>query len=292
MSKSSSVAAGSLSSTPSELTKALAPYDAQIKADDTPFPKDKKLIWICSGRKGSGKSNLILSLLQRPESPVYQSYDNIILISPSAKRDDKFKPLITELTAHNNFYEELTEEVISEILERLQEYNDQYARDAAEYARNKRETGEGFYTREEQVRRRNRVETIIHKLKILPPAPNHLLILDDCLHMMPKSTDKTIINSLWTNHRHSKLSIWVAVQNYNKGANTLVRNNADLISIFRTENKHELDTIKDDLAIEKDLFDRVYDYATSEPYSFMHVNLSSGSGRPVFYKKFDRINGL
>ena len=285
-----------LTAEPNPLTQALAPYDAQIRKDDGPFPRDKKLIWICSGRKGSGKSNLILSLLQRAQSPVYKSYDNVILISPSARRDDKFNHLVSELRDSGNFYEELNEDVIAEILDRLREYNDQYARDAAEFARNKREEGEGYYTREEVVKVRvgghMREKTITHKITVLPPAPNHLLILDDCLHMMPKSTDKTLINSLWTNHRHSKLSIWVAVQNYNKGANTLVRNNADLISIFRTENKHELDTIKEDLAIEKDVFDRVYDFATTEPYSFMHVNLSSGTGRPVFYRKFDKIVGL
>jgi len=283
-----------ISSEPNPLSSKLLPYDAQIKQDNTPFPRDKKLIWICSGRKGSGKSNLILSLIQRPESPVYRSYDNIVLVSPSARRDEKFAKLVKELENSNNFYDTLNEKVITEILHKLTTYNDQWKADETEWNHNKKTTGEGFYTREteEKVRGRGgmmRPKKVIHKIEILPPPPNHLLILDDCLHMMPKSTEKSIINSLWTNHRHSKLSIWVACQNYNKGANTLVRNNADLLSIYRTENKHELDTIKEDLSIDHDLFNSVYDYATKEPYSFLHINLSSGSGRPIFYKKFDHI---
>lgn len=277
-------------STPNPLSKQLAPLDNQIKVDSSPIPRDKKLIYIISGRKGSGKSNLILNLITKPDSPVYKSYDNIILISPSARRDEKYHKLVKELEKHDNFFEELNEAVITHILDKLRDYNDQWKADEEEWNKNKKETGEGFYTREATERVNGRLKKVSHKIAILPPPPNHLLILDDCLHMMPRSTDKNIVNSLWTNHRHSKLSIWVATQNYNKGANTLVRNNADLLTVYRTENKHELDTIKEDLNIDKEVFDRVYDYATNEPYSFLHVNLSGGKGRPVFYKKFDEIH--
>jgi len=68
---------------------------------------------------------------------------------------------------------------------------------------------------------------------------------------------------------------------------TLLRSNADLIAFFRSENSNELNSLKNDININSDLFDDLYKFCTDEPYSFMLINLQTNP--KTFYKKFDRI---
>ena len=57
--------------------------------------------------------------------------------------------------------------------------------------------------------------------------------------------------------------------------------------ISNSNNKQEFDSIKDNLNVDDKLFEKVYDFATSEPNSFLHVSFSGN--KPIFFKKFDRI---
>jgi Cdc6-like AAA superfamily ATPase len=236
--------------TKNKLSSQIMPYDHQVKKSDDPLPQSAGVIWIMSGKKGSGKSNLILNVLKRKGSPYKKFYDNIFLISPTAGKDDKFKKFIQELEKEGKYYDTLDESIIDAVLAQVKKFNEEF-------------------DEEEEGRK-----------------PENLLILDDCIHLMPKSNTISNINQLFTTSRHNKLSVWVATQKYNK-INPLIRANADLISFFRSDNRKEIATLIDDINVDKKLFEQIYEFCTDEPNSFMHISLF---GKIKFFKKFDKIN--
>ena len=46
----------------------------------------------------------------------------------------------------------------------------------------------------------------------------------------------------------------------------------DLLSIFPTENRHEIDSIASDFNLDPERFERMLAFATGEPNSFLHVS--------------------
>ena len=227
----------------------LAPLDNQVTKSDDPLPLGN-LIHIFCGRRGSGKSTVLLNLLKRKISPYYKSFDNIYLVSPTANRDEKFDKLVAELKEDGKFYDKLDESVIDTIVEKLTLFNDEYKKE--------------------------------HPKKV----PRNLLILDDCVNALPSSTQHSSINNIWTNGRHMKLNIWVCTQQLTK-LNRLIRTNADLLTFFPTDNKREFETLSDEWSIEPKLLRDVYEFAINGPNSFLHISFCGR--KPMFFKKFDRI---
>jgi Cdc6-like AAA superfamily ATPase len=227
----------------------IVPLDNQVTKSDDPLPLGN-LNYIFCGKKGTGKSTLLLSLLKRKASPYYKSFDNIYLISPTASRDPKFDKLIEELKEDDKYYDTLNDSIIDDIVKRLNDFNEEYKKE--------------------------------HPKKI----PRNLLILDDCIHLLPTSTQHSSINQLFTNQRHMKLSIFICTQQLTK-LNRLIRTNADLLSFFPNDNKKEFETLADEWSIEPKFLEKVYKFATDTPNSFLHISFCGR--RPLFFKKFDRI---
>jgi hypothetical protein len=227
----------------------IAPLDNQVTKSDDPLPLGN-LIHIFCGRRGSGKSTILLNLLKRKTSPYHKSFDNIYLVSPTANRDEKFDKLVEELKEDDKFYDKLDESVIDKIIEKLTLFNDEYKKE--------------------------------HPKK----TPRNLLILDDCLNMLPSSTQRSSINQIFTNGRHMKLSIFLCTQMLTK-LNRLIRTNADLLTFFPTDNKREFETLADEWAIDPKLLRDIYEFAVDGNNSFLHISFCGR--KPIFFKKFDRI---
>ena len=232
-----------------KLSEDLMPFDKQLTRSDDPLPKTH-LTYIISGMKGSGKSTLLLNLLKRKSSPYYRWFDNIILFSPTANKDQKFEKLVNELDAEGKAFTELDDENLEKAFDLIGKFND------------------NFDEKEEKRKAHN------------------LIIMDDCIHMMKGSQSKSLLNELFTTSRHKKCSLWVCTQKYNK-LPTLLRTNTDCISYFRNNNKADFKTLEDDLNIDPKLLEQVYEFATAEPNSFLHINMFNGKAK--FYKKFDLI---
>ncbi len=249
-----------LSIKPNPLTKELAPFDNQVNKSAEPLPKGH-IIWALIASKGGGKSTLLLNALTRKSSPWYKIFDNIFMVSPTAQRDNKFDKIVGELETENKYYTDCTTENIQEIMDKIQEFNDD------------------FIKKQEEANEKRKKKKPIEK-------PNNLVIFDDCLADLPSSTQGSPINKLFTTSRHLKTSIIITTQKYNK-INPLLRNQIDIFSIFNTNSKREYDTIVGDLNVEPDKFKRYYEFATNEPFSFLHINVFGG--KPKFFKKFDEI---
>lgn len=230
--------------------------DHQLTRTSTPLPKTGYLNYILCGSKGSGKSTLILNLLHNKEA--YRNFfDRIYIVSPTAKRDAKYDKLLREV----EHYDECTSENIIEIMENIKEFNDDFKEKEKERKQQCKEDGVKYDK---------------------PKDPHHLIIFDDCIHMLPKSNQKSIVNELFTCNRHYKTSVWTATQKM-KSVNPLIRNQCDLLSLWRINNNTEKKGILD----EYDISEAIFDFATDEINSFLHVNMFGG--RPVFFKKFNKI---
>jgi hypothetical protein len=232
----------------------LGPLDNQVTRKDDPLPTGNHLNWVISGRKGSGKTSVLLSSLMDAKSPWHKHYSSIHIISPTAHRDPKFQPLLDDIeqSGQGAHYEELSNETVDEILSKVNELNEK------------------------------------HHTKKHPMS--HLCVIDDCIHLLPSSQTRkgptSRVNQLFVNNRHSKLTNIITTQQYKK-INPLIRANMDLVTLFPTENAKEIESIASDFNLDHDKFVNMLEFATNEPNSFLHVNLFGH--KPTYYKKFNRI---
>lgn len=227
----------------------IAPFDNQVNKSDDPLPIGN-YVHIFSGRPGSGKSTLVLNLLKRKSSPYHRIFDKVFLCSPTAGRVEKFMPLIEELSEEGQFYDTLNDEIIQQIVDKIKSSNEEYKKE--------------------------------HPKMI----PRNLLIIDDCIHLLPSSTQHSSINQIFVGLRHMKLSVWICTQQFTK-LNRLIRTNANLISFFPTDSRKEFQTLEEELSIDPKLLKSVYDFATDSNNGFLHISLCGR--KPAFFKKFDKI---
>lgn len=232
----------------SKLTMMLTPMDKQRDDKQSTFP-DKPFNMVFCASKGQGKTTLLLNLLTKKESPLYKRYNKIFVISPTAKKDDKMMELVEDI-GPDQYYEELTEDNLQEILDKI------------EY--------------ETEMRKQNK-----------KPKPEFLLILDDCIHMLKGKNGKKLAE-LITQNRHHSLSNMILVQKWNNYLPTLIRSNVDCIAYWHTQSKKELKSFIEDMNGEESELMDLYNYATDEPYSFLYINQYNPS-RPMYFKRFDRI---
>jgi Cdc6-like AAA superfamily ATPase len=227
------------------LTKLIKPLDKQIENSDAPLPKNMYNIWTIYGMRGSGKSTLLLNSLNHKE--FYKNYfDCIYLISPTATRDKKFELLCKELKDDNRCFSKLDEETIKNIMEEIKAFNDGW-----NYKKKKRN-------------------------------PRSLIIFDDCLHELPKSTTKSVIHELITTNRHLKTSIFITSQKF-KALNTLIRANADIISFFTSNNEGEKKAFCDEYGIHEELLNDI----CQKNNDFIHITFCSG--KRIIFDKFDKV---
>ena len=232
----------------SELTKALAPFDNQ-KCSDTKSPLPMKPCnYALIARKGGGKTTLLLNLIMKKESPWYKHFDMIFVISPTAPNDDKMSPLIEDIG--DQYYDTLDNAVLEDIIAKTEAYTER------------------------------------HKKKNKRGKPNYCIIYDDCIHMI-KSKQANLITKLATQNRHMLLTNIYLLQKWNTYLPTLIRSNLDCISFFHTENKAELDSFVKEIGTDEHKLMKLYEFATAEPYSFLHINMYS---QPIrYYRRFDPI---
>lgn len=213
----------------SKLTKLLTPLDKQKDDSEDIFPK-KPFNFGLIASKGAGKTTLLLNLLSKKGSPLYKRYDMIFLISPTAHNDDKMKDLVEDI--EDQYYNEMTPEVLEEILEKMKQYK-QYNQ------------------------KKKNIEFCI--------------IYDDCIHMLKQKNNNKKLSEIFTQNRHHKLSNIILVQKWTGYLPTIIRSNLDCLAIWKTQNKKEEQSLLDEIG-DPDELKIIYDIACSEPYDFLYIN--------------------
>ena len=237
-----------------KLSDELKALDNQVDlGKGQPFPKSNFLYLIVGG-VGSGKTSLGLGLLKikKEDGGFRKAFNRIYVVSPTAKYDDKWDKLIQEVDDEGNYYTECTDETIGDIIDKLEEYNEEWKED---------EKNEG-------------------------KKPSSLVIIDDCVDSFSKR-QKNKLNKLILTLRHLKTSVWIMSQKLN-AIPQLIRAQARAISFFPTLNRREEETLINEINIDDGLFKRLIDFSgNGDDHPFLHVKL--GGGKPVFFRKFDRI---
>ena len=204
-----------------KLTEKMSAIDNQLGNDDeNVFPQRTGILWLVIGRKGSGKSTVVLNLLNTPvkQGGYKKFFNNIFLCNPSSK-DPKYSKLIKELEKSGNYYEEMNENILQEIVDKIETFNDNY-------------DGEG--------------------------KPANLLILDDCLAYLPRSNQKAkVFHRMITGMRHLKLSVFITSQKL-KGCNTIIRSNTDIASFWRNDAKSEVKDIVEEFGVNEDILNEAW----------------------------------
>lgn len=237
-----------------KLSDELKALDHQVDLGKSkPFP-NSHFLYLIIGGVGSGKTTMGLGLLKikKEDGGFRKVYNKIYVISPTAKYDDKWDKLIQEVDAEGNYYTECNDETIGDIIDKLEEYNEEWKED---------EKNKG-------------------------KKPSSLVIIDDCVDSFSKR-QKNKLNKLVLTLRHLKTSVWIMSQKLN-AIPQLIRAQARCISFFPTLNRREEETLINEINIDDKLFKQLIDFAgTGDDHPFLHVKL--GQGKPLFYRKYDKI---
>lgn len=195
------------------------PKILRVKDTLDKFGTKKKMLPDLSNRSvfiaksGQGKSNLIVNLLLRKEPEFYNDDfdgENIFLISPSAKCDDKLRVLIdAKDIPSSNIFNEYSNDTLLTVYDLIK---DEY------------------------------MERINDKQK----PPNYLIVIDDCLTSLKDGGRNNGLERVFVNGRHYNCSCWVTSQYYTK-LPAVVRANANALYLFDTSHK-ELQKIAEEVS--------------------------------------------
>lgn len=236
------------------ITSELKALDNQVDhGKDKPFPASY-FLYLLVGGVGSGKTSLALSLLNIDHNigGFRKVYNKIYVVSPTAKYDDKFSKLVNEVDDEGNYYDSCDDETIADIMEKLETFNEEWKKDKK------------------------------HKGK----KPSSLVIIDDCVDSFDRRK-KGKLNKLILTLRHLKTSVWIMSQKLN-AIPPLIRAQARCISFFPTLNRMEEETLIHEINVDNHMFKKLIEFAGDGPdHPFLHIK--TGQGKPIFFRKFDRI---
>ena len=140
-----------------------------------------------------------------------------------------------------------------------------------------------------------RIITTQHKVIEFQKKQNHkklfsvLVIVDDFADDPSFSRQSKLLHALYTRGRHNSISTITATQKFASIA-PIIRVNATELFVYRLRNYQDLQTFIDEISAlmdKKTLLD-IYNMATSEPYSFLFVNLRAKKKNDIFHVRFDK----
>ena len=119
-----------------------------------------------------------------------------------------------------------------------------------------------------------------------------LIIVDDFADspaVSRQSRQSKLLHELYTRGRHVAISSISSVQRY-RVLHPAIRVNAMTLIVFRWRNVKELEAIREEnsAVVSKDRVRELYDFATSQPYSFMFINTAAKNVNQMFYQNFQR----
>lgn len=208
---------------------------------------------IINGKSGSGKSNLLVNLLCRPEfygcSPNKHYFDEIFLFSPTAgKMDDLCSHLInyTPLTQENIFNEFDQKKLISVLQEQKSDIEE----------------------------------------KGIAKSRKLLILLDDIQADQAFLRSKAILK-LFTMNRHYNTSTWLCGQSFTKTprACRLQANNIFYFAGSQSETQKIIEEFSPPRLTKRD-FEDLINEALDDQYNFLHINMRS-AWRDRYRKNLD-----
>lgn len=206
--------------------------------EDNIIPTHASAVVFC-GRSGSGKSNLLVNLADRPEfygktnkdNPKTGYFDLVFLFSPTCHHDDL--PKYLDIPS-SRMYDKNFEGPLQHIIKTQKD--------------------------------------IIEK-KGLDKAPKLLIIFDDIISQK-KFMNSEFFTQCYIQNRHIGISTWVCTQSFNK-IPRVCRLQANNLFIFAGSGS-ETEILTAEFApphTSKKAFEGLIKHATNEPFNFLHINM-------------------
>lgn len=116
-----------------------------------------------------------------------------------------------------------------------------------------------------------------------------LIIVDDFADDVNFARHSKLLWSLYTRGRHNSISTITATQKFASIA-PIIRVNATELFCYRLRNYKDLETLVDEVSAitDKKTILQIYNMATSEPFSFLYINLRSKDKNNIFHIRFDK----
>ena len=209
--------------------------------------------WINAGARGSGKSVLTISLMEKLDS----YFDNIIVFSPTCELDHKYKMYFEKIDREFEFginiFKEYSENILKKILNKIKKIN---------------------------------------KNKPFKDKVRTLILFEDIICSLPKNQKRTVFNKLLLNNRHYNVSIIINSQAIHLFDSNL-RKNCSQICLWNTMNTLELKNYYEEFAAilgstmkeQRENFLKIFYYATREPHSFLYINTHNTPN--IFFKNIE-----
>lgn len=278
------------------MTRIKAPQNRHLKGaeyDGRSYPeslfKPHFQVGYC-GRSGSGKSNsMMVALLEYQK---HNTFDKLILISPSANEDPKY-----DLINFTEKYEEYNPSIIQQIVqsqkEDIEEYK-LYLEKLKVYEKFLRSTALKSFTKREKeilasmiVLNASGDEMICKPTNDYGREPYCLIIFDDLAGVAYSNAINNPLNSLAYKQRHFRISSCHCTQNL-KSISRGIRQQLSTMIIFPTKDYTTLmDICKENCsAVTPEEFLEFYHKATDgERHSFLLADFNAG----VFRKNYDQL---
>ena len=115
-----------------------------------------------------------------------------------------------------------------------------------------------------------------------------LILIDDMADNARVMRSSTSLAHLFVKGRHAGLSTIVSVQKY-RVLNPILRVNATSLFVFRLRSKAELDALVEENSAHygPEITEQIFLRATTEPYSFLWLNLSAKNPEDLFWLRFE-----
>ena len=116
-----------------------------------------------------------------------------------------------------------------------------------------------------------------------------LIIVDDFADDPSFSRHSKMLHALYTRGRHNSISTITATHKIASIA-PIVRVNATELYVYRLRNYQDLATFIDEVSamLDKKTLMNIYNLATSQPCSFLYVNLRAKTKNDVFHIRLDK----
>ncbi len=219
-----------------------------------------------TAQMGSGKTTLICNLVVRYR----KFFDKVIFISPSADLDEKIEKCLRA----KDVSLPTTRENLEGVIEKLKQDTFDAKRDAEEGAVPV-PTLTQLITGRQPRRKKKKIE-------------DTLLVLDDASVNKAIFDKSSLFAKFLFSHRKFSTSI-IMVTHYHRLMPLPFRAVLNALIIFQIGNEQELKGILEEhgLGIDKDMFRRIVDFATKEPFSFLVINKNRGIRDGRFTKRFE-----
>ena len=117
-----------------------------------------------------------------------------------------------------------------------------------------------------------------------------LIVIDDVADTPEFTRQSTLLHQLYIRGRHQMISTITATQVFKAGVTPIIRKNITDLYIYRLRHQADLDGIVEEVSAiyDKKTILKMYQFATSEPYSFLYIRLTAKDANEMFYLRLDR----